>query len=154
VVVVQQPQHHHQHHQHHHQPSLMMGQAVGGNGGHPFNEVNMSGVKEIKLFGGQYLDAIKLEFNDGKKSKKHGGDGGKKHKVKVDHHHLKGIGFRSGAWMDAITIHTNKGITHVGGHGGNEHPIQHVPHGYHLVGFHGRAGQYVDQLQPVWAPRH
>jgi len=73
---------------------------------------------------------------------------GRKYVFKIDHpdEHVTSIDVRSGAWIDAIRIHTNyKSSVLMGGGGGCMSHFE-PSEGQRIVGLFGRAGNFVGSL--------
>jgi len=93
---------------------------------------------------------------EGKKSsKKVGNFAGAKHKVSIKlaaDEYVEHVSGRAGAFLDRLTLRTNKGQTlDVGGDGGSPFDLN-VPHGHAVVGFQGGIGGHLHNVAVVFRP--
>ncbi len=92
------------------------------NGGTPFDtKENMSGVSEILIREGKFVDGIQLFFRDGTSSEYRGGEGGESNVFTVPFEDkISLVTVWSGVVVDAIQFHTIKGLSSpkFGGSGG------------------------------------
>jgi hypothetical protein len=109
----------------------------------------------VKIRSGDWIDAVELLYKtaDGKVESlgKHGGDGGEEDTFMLEEgEHLTGITGKSGTYVMSLTIITNKRKSKTYGLG--EGDVQYhyeVPDHDEIIGFFGRAGEYVDQIG-IW----
>lgn len=136
--------------------------AWGGSGGSPFqaasvgeaikNQVRITG---IRLAGGTFVDRIEVDYASDKRTwqARHGGDGGASQQwLRLeDGQFPKRFVLRSGILVDWLKIYLTDGrTTEVGGPGGNSADWQ-VGADEVVLGFAGRAGSLIDQLQIIYA---
>jgi hypothetical protein len=130
----------------------------GGKGGSEFVDKHLpkgARVIGVKIRSGDWIDAVELLYKtaDGKVESlgKHGGDGGEEDTFMLEEgEHITGITGKSGTYVMSLTIITNKRKSKTYGLG--EGDVQYhyeVPHSDEIIGFFGRAADYVDQIG-IW----
>lgn len=126
----------------------------GGEGGEPFviqpSSKNVFVIR-ITLRSGIYVDSIGLMYSDGS-THQVGGEGGTPLELMLDFKNAEFIAQmegRSGDYVDALRFTTSTGRVIQGGGTGGE-AFAYPSHGQ-VFGFSGRAGIYVDAIQPSWA---
>lgn len=128
---------------------------AGGGGGNEFSDTDIpSGakIKEIRIRSSRFVDAIQAVYTlrDGSilEGPLHGGRGGNIRVFRLDpDEYITAITGRYGRFIDSITIQTNKRTSQVfGGSGGDRNFRISVPPGNQVVGFVGRAAQYLDAI--------
>jgi len=134
---------------------------VGGKGGQTFDDYAIpagSRIAEIRIYCGDFIDAIQLVYIDSKGRKvvmdKVGGAGGDlvTFTLAADEV-ITGISGRHGWYIDSLTIHTNKRVSEsIGGHYGHEPYELVAPEGCCVTGFSGRCQHYVDAIGIITAP--
>ncbi|KVG23013.1 hypothetical protein WK92_06040 [Burkholderia ubonensis] len=138
--------------------------ARGGNGGSPFNDVdintyiqNQTYVSDVTLRTGSEVDALIVTYVATAKATStktyHGGGGGKATQTLQirQGQFIKGLSGRSGSRVDQLRITLDDGRS-VGGGGGGGSPFEwQVPPGSVVLGFAGRSGSRLDQVEAVYA---
>ncbi|MDJ0509755.1 MAG: MAC/perforin domain-containing protein [Crocosphaera sp.] len=142
----------------------------GGNGGSHFSDANQiteqTKVTSVKVRMGVFVDQISITLNSGD-SLKHGGDGGdEKILTLATDEYISSVtvtvintsffdqpvGF-SGRFLSSIEIKTNKNNSLLAGQPDDLSQIViKAPEQHQIVGFHGRAGSFLDQLGVVAIP--
>lgn len=128
----------------------------GGNGGTAFSDADtykdptQAELKKISIRYGDYVDSITCEWITGEVrtiGKLHGGGGGgSEGSVELEAgERINRIVVRHGQYVDQLTFHTsnNRVFGPYGGSGGSAAEYNC----YRLVGFAGRSGDYIDQIQ-------
>ena len=128
------------------------GSPHGGEGGDAFRDTPPYSSQVVGLYirYGDFVDAIKMLYNN-VDLPKHGGDGGGETTITFEPgEYITAIYGRSGAFLDSLTIETNIGrrFGPFGGLGGDPFEVR-APAGYEIAGFFGRAGVYVDAIGAV-----
>ena len=143
----------------------------GGNGGFHFSDANQiteqTKVTSVKVRMGALVDQISITLNSGE-SFKHGGDGGHEKTLTLATDEYissvtitiinksffdQPVGF-SGRFLSSIEIKTNKNNSLLAGQPDDlSKIIIKAPEKHQIVGFHGRAGSFIDQLGIVAIPR-
>jgi Jacalin-like lectin domain len=109
----------------------------------------------VKIRSGDWIDAVELLYKtaDGKVESlgKHGGDGGGEDTFMLEEgEHITGITGKSGLYVMSLTIITNKRKSQTYGLGQGEVEYHYeVPQHDEIIGFFGRAADYVDQIG-IW----
>ena len=125
----------------------------GGGGGVEFATTHCTrGVKEVRVWHGQYIDAVQFVFKDDRVSDKYGGDGGKPSSFPIgDDDQLICVDIYSGKYVDALQFTTRDG--HVsdkfGGPGGRAQKCG--ASGGRIIGFRGRAKNLIESLDVALA---
>lgn len=136
-------------------------EVVGGSGGHEFLDQEPepgTRVVEVQVRSGEYVDSVQLVYmlRDGRTvvGPQHGGDGGALSVFHLDaDEYLVGISGHTGSYIDSIQFQTNKRTSLLfGGHGGGRDFHVDVPPNAQVMGFTGRAGEYLDAIGLTFAP--
>lgn len=94
------------------------------------------------------IDSIQFEYENGERSKSHGGWGGSYDFWRVPTgEHIEKVNLRAGDVIDSIQFITDKGSRSPrwGQDGGDSYTIE-IPTGYKIVGFFGGDGQWLDRI--------
>jgi predicted Ser/Thr protein kinase len=127
----------------------------GGNGDDAFVDKHLpkgARVIGVKIRSGDWIDAVELLYKtaDGKEESlgKHGGDrGGEDTFMLEEGEHITGITGKTGPYVMSLTIITNKRKSKNYGRGqGDVEYHYEVPHHDEIIGFFGRAGEYVNRI--------
>ncbi len=128
--------------------------AVGGEGGAEFTDgapPDGARVVGVKIRHGRWIDGIELLYKtaDGKEEGLgwHGGDGGEEETFRLEEgEYITGITGKAGAYIDSLTIVTNKRRSKTyGGDGGDSAFDLRSPCGM-VAGFYGRSGPFLDRI--------
>ena len=130
---------------------------AGGGGGSAFADGNIGTgtvVTSVLVRNGSYIDALQLvlQTSGGQTitSPQHGKDGGHLDVFPLSaNEYLTSIEGRFGDYVDSMTLVTNTGRRSpaFGGGGGSKGSyVFQVPDGFEIIGFAGRAGDYIDQI--------
>jgi hypothetical protein len=136
--------------------------AYGGSGGAPFFDINpttyiqqQTAITNIQLRSGNFIDALIVTYqgNSGPQQFKHGGDGGNLSTplTLLPGQRVTRINGRAGGVVDNITVTISDGRTVGGGGGGGGGYDWSVPTGSIALGFSGRSGEFLDQIQVIYA---
>ncbi|CBJ36457.1 conserved protein of unknown function [Ralstonia solanacearum CMR15] len=138
--------------------------ARGGNGGSPFNDVdintyiqNQTYVSAVQLRTGSEVDALIVTYQATAKSTSmqtyHGGGGGSfSQTLQVrPGQFIKKLSGRSGSRVDQLRITLDDDRSVAGGGGGGSPFDWQVPSGSVVMGFAGRSGSRLDQVEAVYA---
>ena len=131
------------------------GHHYGGDGGGEFKmEKDECHVKAIRINCGSLVDGFQVRWSDNKWSDWHGGEGGGQHVFRAGKKGIKKIFIRHGGMIDAMRFFAKNGkeSDHFGGEGGGE-AWEEGDDDEVLVGFKGRCGAMIDQIQPIWGKR-
>lgn len=110
----------------------------------------------LQLRGGSKIDQIGLKYKDvhGEGAvERHGREGGSlQNPLTLDSgEFVTEVNARHGAVVDRLDIRTNRGASTAAGGNGGEPSTWSVPQGHFVLGFRGRAGALVDQIEVVYA---
>ncbi len=135
----------------------------GGSGGGPFNDVSPSTylqlqtrITNVQLRTGDVTDCLMTTYADstGRQSAtSHGGDGGSPSATLplMPGEFISHIDGRSGEYVDQLNLTSSGGAKIGGGGGGGGAFSWDVPSNSVVLGFAGRCGRYLDQVQVVYA---
>lgn len=129
---------------------------VGGTGGQPFVTTPEQWWDAIAVRAGAWIDGLRIDSNNHITGRQIGGTGGTEAVLDLDHdrtriqtvfgthdgEHIRQLGFRTITGQQWGPVGT----------GGDQAFELHVPVGHRLIGFHGRAGSYLDALGIVTEP--
>ena len=104
-------------------------------------------ITRIRVYSGLCLDGI--EFFTKQQSVFFGGRGGSPHNFQLENDEfIIGFGVRSGAWIDALQIITNKRQSQWFGNteGGSPHKLMPPNNDYRICGIYGEINQWVTQI--------
>jgi hypothetical protein len=123
--------------------------ARGGSGGATFLDMPTGRIAKVRIRAGKYVDSIQVAYRHGNKlvwGPRHGGAGGNQYDISIaKDERIIEIGGRSGKYVDAIYIRTNKKKYAVrGGNGGNPFRVKGK-----IIGFWGRSGSLLDAVGVV-----
>lgn len=128
----------------------------GGPGGSRFDDRIVGGdrVRALWLAAGRLVDSIQVAYRDGHRTSRHGGTGGAGHWTAFEPDELiLGIGGRYGELVERLVIRTTHRTLSGGGQAGPGKPFTLLaPDGYHIIGFHGGSGVYLDRIGACFAP--
>jgi hypothetical protein len=138
---------------------LMHGILVGGGGGTiSFSDTPQIDFKisAIRIHAGRFIDSIQVIYNTPygiQNSNKNGGPEGSEFVFYLNpNEYITGISIRHGDFIDALRFFTNlRSSALYGGSGGVETNIQAPPR-YHIVGFYGKYGAYLDSIGVIFGP--
>lgn len=139
--------------------NLRMSDAYGGTGGTGFNDVNQvtdsTKVSVISMRAGSRIDQVALSFDDGT-ALSHGGSGGTQYSLSLE----------EGEYLTSLELCTgeNNGSTRIfyasfttsldrtlsGGTTTDNCAQIEAPEGWQIIGFHGRAGDEVDNVGVIY----
>jgi hypothetical protein len=132
--------------------------AAGNNGGAEFVDKQLpkgAKVVGVKIRSGDWIDSVELLYKtaDGTNESmgKHGGDGGEEDTFMLEEgEHITGITGKTGMYVMSLTILTNKRKSRTYGLGQGDFDYHYeLPHHDEVIGFFGRAAEYVDQIG-IW----
>jgi hypothetical protein len=136
--------------------------SYGGGGGDPFFDINPTtyiqqhtSISNVQMRGSGYVDALIVTYQSsgGVQQFKHGGDGGNLTAplTLLPGQFVNRIHGRAGGYVDNLTVAISDGrAVGVGGGGGDPFDWS-VPSGSFVLGFMGRSGRYLDQIQVIYA---
>ena len=127
--------------------------SYGGSGGGQFVDFSDRQIAAIVIRSGKYVDAVQLGYRNGNSiswGPRHGGDGGTAYRINLDRNErIIEIGGRSGRFVDALYVRTNKRTYPTrGGNGGAPFRIRGD-----IKGLWGRSGAYIDAIGAVTRSR-
>jgi len=134
---------------------------IGGKGGTYFHDQERfslrSRLEAIRVLSGDRIDAIAVEYDDGK-AFYHGGTGGREQEMRLEQgEYFRRITLGIGKHKGTTTVHylkltTSRGrVLEAGKNPGSTIDYVASP-GRHIVGFRGRKGRELDKLGPIFAP--
>ncbi len=128
---------------------------AGGGGGSAFadGEAPPGGrIAEVRVRSGDRIDSVQVVYRlpDGRSfdGARHGGTGGNERIFQLrPGEYITGLSGRCGDGVDSLRIHTNLRTSELfGGRGGDRDFRLEVPRGAEVLGFTGRAGEYLDAV--------
>lgn len=141
---------------------ITYGTAHGGGGGAPFSDFDPATFIQdhmrlvaVQMRSGRVVDAVIVEYDGagGHQRHEHGKTGGSlrpRLSIAADETVIR-IGGRAGANVDRLTIEITGGNEVGAGGAGGQPFVEEPPAGAILIGFRGRSGKYLDQIQAVYA---
>ncbi len=133
---------------------------AGGGGGSAFADGEAPAgarIAEVRVRAGDRIDSVQIVYRlpDGRlfDGARHGGTGGNERSFRLrPDEYITGLSGRCGDGVDSLRIHTNLRTSELyGGRGGDRDFRLEVPRGAEVLGFTGRAGEYLDAVGLTFA---